>query len=135
MYATGQLIHERRQNKQVTELMKELELYSTIRMIWKRYGHVRITYVKCYKHSFTFPFNYPPCYGSHNKIYVNYKKTYYCYINYMGEYIDIETKRKCEMVIGRAGVSLSLFNIQEKIKKVNAIDNECNDHSHCLCFL
>jgi len=74
MYATGQLIHERRQNKQVTELMKELELYSTIRMIWKRYGHVRITYVKCYKHSFTFPFNYPPCYGSHNKIYVNYKK-------------------------------------------------------------
>jgi hypothetical protein len=135
-YATGQLIHDRRQNKEATDLIKEMDLYSSMRMLWRRFGHARITYIKCYKHSFKFPFNSPPCYVSHNKIYVNYKKTYYCYINYIGEYLDSKTKRKCEMVIGRVCIRSSLFNIQEKIKKATstAIDNKCVDHKHCLCF-
>jgi hypothetical protein len=41
------------------------------------------------------------------------------------------------MVIGRASIRSTLFNIQNKIKKATstAIDNKCVDHKHCLCFV
>ena len=118
-----------------------------LRIIWRRFGHVRINYLKCYNHSFL------PVYDpnlqcniklrkinvNHNKIYANYKRAYYCYINYTSEYIDRKTKRKCEMIILRgrlhSSLSFSSFYIQEKIKKATsiAINNKCN-HDHCLCF-
>jgi hypothetical protein len=146
-YATGQLIHERRQNKEAVELRKELELYSMLRMIWRRFGHVRINYLKCYNHSYLPTYDVSiqsnvrlrKIYLDHQKVYVNYKKVYYCYINYIGEYVDRKTKRKCEMVILRgrlrSSLSFSSFYIQEKIKKATsiAINNKCN-HDHCLCF-
>jgi len=137
-YATGQLIHDRRQNKEAVDLIKELDLYSSMQMLWRRFGHTKIKYVKCYKHAFNLP-SYDTrlqCYVSHRKIYVNYKEAYYCYINYIGEYLDSKTKRKCEMVIGRGCLHSSLFNIQKYIKKATsiAIHKKCNNHSHCLCF-
>lgn len=119
--------------------MGELQQFSSLRRVWMPFGHVRIKYLKCYNHAFNLSDNetqYP--YVGHSKTFVNYKKAFYCYINYKGEYFDRKIQRKCEILIGRACLKSTLLNIKRYIQHAisnNAEKRKCCDHQHCICFL